>query len=283
MFSVEMPLLFDGINLMSRCDKRRGIYCWLNTTNGKKYVGMAAGADGFRGRVGNEVYAARQGRHYSTPLLCAAVKKYGLESFRVVELLCIDAGPVIFGQIERAFIATYKTLSPNGYNLTEGGAGTLGHYSITGSEKRRGVKRPEIAEKRAKRCELLSPDGTRHYVHNISAFSIAQGFSPTALHGVASGAVKSYKGWRRAGWIPDEYARSMAAEAYFVSPVGEVVRVKNIKRFALANGLSQGSLNGVWTRRKHYNSCKGWRRASEEQIASFDPLRGRTWEHDKWV
>jgi len=282
LLEMTLPVLFDGTSLSTICDKRRGFYCWINTSNGKRYVGMAAGSLGFYGRISNELTAFRRGNHHGTVLLGHAVAKYGIESFRVVELCDFSGSDDSFGDIERAFISCLNTAAPLGYNLTPGGKGTLGFSSLASADKKRGVPRPDVAAAKARRYNLVSPKGVLHHITNLAAFSRALGFGSSSLHCVASGKSASYKGWRLATKDPKEYAKTLSNLAFFVSPVGELIRVFNIKSFANTHGLGQGAMNGLWTRRKHYNTCKGWRRATEEEIRSFDSQAHRSWNFDCW-
>jgi hypothetical protein len=100
---------------------------------------------------------------------------------------------------------------------------------------------------------------------------------------VASGRQKKHKGWAIYGSSKNEYYKRISSEAYFVSPDGVLHRVINIKKFSRHIGISQGALTGVWIRRKHYNSAKGWRRATEDEIKSFDQDKHRFWNYDKFV
>jgi hypothetical protein len=276
-----MKVLFNGTELTDQCTTIKGVYCWVNTVNGKKYIGLGGGKNGIRGRLYSEVSALQKGVHKGTKLIYEAVRKYGLDKFIVYSLYETE-DPSMLGNIERDFIRMYNTITPNGYNITEGGAGTIGFVSAEGAEKRRGVPLPSNSIARAKTYYLVSPSGDIVSATNLKAFCDAYGLSENAMRHLVAGRAVQHKGWKNAHNTKGDYYKSISNEAYFKSPSGEVVRVLNIKSFSKMIGVSQGALNGVWTKRKHYNSCKGWTRANQEDIDAFDSSTQRTWAHDKW-
>lgn len=279
-FPINYSVLFIDGSPTDECNNSRGVYCWVNTVNSKKYVGIAAGVYGFRGRLLAEANVSKDS---GAKLLQKAIKKYGIENFVVLKLADLTGDDSdTYSDCERAYIKSFQTLTPNGYNITEGGKGTLGFSSPSGRIKRRGKANVNVSVANSKRCELISPSGERHYVVNISAFSRSLGFPSGALYPLARGEATTYKGWRSGTISRSEYANKLSSCAFFVSPEGEVVCVKNIKRFAMAHGLGQGAMNGIWTGRKSYITCKGWRRATQEEIDDFDSEKQRVWEYNKW-
>jgi group I intron endonuclease len=97
------------------------VYLITNSVNGKQYVGQTAKE--LVERWKKHVAAIDTERaHY----LHKALKKYGLENF-VLETLheCVSKEEMDF--VEMFYISLLNTKVPNGYNLTDGGEGTLGH------------------------------------------------------------------------------------------------------------------------------------------------------------
>jgi group I intron endonuclease len=93
------------------------IYVIKNLINGKQYVGMTT-------RIKRR-WSEHKGADKSSPILHNALKKYGVENFSFTHVA--DAFSWDYAQeIERLFIAELNTKVPNGYNLTDGGEGTLG-------------------------------------------------------------------------------------------------------------------------------------------------------------
>lgn len=100
------------------------IYIITNTVNAKQYVGIT-----------NDL-KRRWRRHRNAndgQLLHRAILKHGIDAFvftHFADAFDADAAK----SIEKMLIAEHNTLSPHGYNLTEGGDGTFG-YKHTESSK----------------------------------------------------------------------------------------------------------------------------------------------------
>ena len=89
-----------------------GIYKITNKLNGKVYIGQSIDID------------TRWRQHINAKDNVAihnAIKKYGKENFKFEVLLECPAD--MLNVWERDMIALYDCISPNGYNLTEGGEG----------------------------------------------------------------------------------------------------------------------------------------------------------------
>lgn len=89
-----------------------GIYKITNKLNGKVYIGQSVDIN------------ARWRRHCSAKdnfAIHNAIKKYGAENFSFEVLLECPAD--MLNVWERDMIALYDCITPNGYNLTEGGGG----------------------------------------------------------------------------------------------------------------------------------------------------------------
>ena len=126
------------------------IYKITNTVNGKGYVGITILPDAIR-RYQNHMSAIRNGK--GCPLLQKAVKKYGEDAFKFeVLIICFDDDVYKY---EQEYITKYNTLSPNGYNILEGGYNIctfLGrHHSeetkkILSEKSKEYNNRPEVKE-----------------------------------------------------------------------------------------------------------------------------------------
>lgn len=95
------------------------IYLRTNLVNGKQYVGQA---NDFKQR---EYDWKCLKNHYAGKLIYNARKKYGLENFKT-EVLRECKTKDELNEWEKYYIKTLNTKVPNGYNLTDGGEGTLG-------------------------------------------------------------------------------------------------------------------------------------------------------------
>ena len=95
------------------------IYCIENLENGKKYIGQTTRdlVERFREHCGNSGTSV-------SPKLKNAIKKYGKDCFIVDEIWSsTECTQIELDAREIEFIKEMGTLHPNGYNLTEGGAG----------------------------------------------------------------------------------------------------------------------------------------------------------------
>ena len=91
------------------------LYTITNQLNGKQYIGISSNP------------ARRWIEHkcnHGSKIVYQAIKKYGIENLRF-DILYEGCGEDI-KQLEIDLIDKYDTLAPKGYNLTEGGEGTIG-------------------------------------------------------------------------------------------------------------------------------------------------------------
>ena len=104
------------------------IYVATNKINGKKYVGQTR--QPLRRRLSGHVYDSRHGCKLP---FCRAIAKYGINGFDFEEFAFSDE---LLDCEEINFIARLKTNSPNGYNISNGGGGSLGKkYKMTEEHK----------------------------------------------------------------------------------------------------------------------------------------------------
>lgn len=98
------------------------LYKITNRQNGKCYIGITSKP--LRQRLTKHWYAAKYHKNPGSPLQ-AALRKYGLASFTIEEIARADSWDDLC-RMEIEAIAQHGTMAPNGYNVTEGGEGTLG-------------------------------------------------------------------------------------------------------------------------------------------------------------
>jgi group I intron endonuclease len=104
------------------------IYIATNKINGKKYIGKTART--LNERLRGHKCDANKGVRLP---FCRAIKKYGTEGFCFEEFVFPDED---LNKIEIEMIFKMKTQVPNGYNISEGGEGTLGRkYKMTDEHK----------------------------------------------------------------------------------------------------------------------------------------------------
>lgn len=102
-----------------------GFLYLLTFSNGKAYIGITSGT--VKRRLVLHRYHARSGRKGA---LQAAIRKYG--DFEVKVL--VEAEWDYLVELEVAAISAFETRYPNGYNLTDGGEGTVGRR-VTETER----------------------------------------------------------------------------------------------------------------------------------------------------
>ena len=110
------------------------IYCITCLLNGMKYVGQTTQP------LGRRIDQHKRGDQY----IDHAIRKYGLENFKV-EVLEKCTSREQLNEREIFWIAELKCMSPNGYNLREGGAEYWHHEAETRAKQsvaRKGKKRP---------------------------------------------------------------------------------------------------------------------------------------------
>jgi group I intron endonuclease len=94
------------------------VYLITNTINGKRYVGQTIAPLERRWQQHKKLSAA--------PYLHAAIKKYGEDNF-TIEAICEPPTIELMNEFEAEYIERYRTLAPNGYNLTKGGVAPKHH------------------------------------------------------------------------------------------------------------------------------------------------------------
>ena len=122
-----------------------GIYIIRNLINGKCYVGKT------QGNIKKRVMEHLNGYSPGCRAIHNAIKKYGIENF-AWEILYTGIIPEVLSDFERQAIQEYNTKAPHGYNLTDGGEGTLNPSKETirkRSEKMRGENHHFFGKKRS--------------------------------------------------------------------------------------------------------------------------------------
>lgn len=93
------------------------IYKIVNTVNGKVYIGQTIQAGGFNARYRGNLSNTTNGH------LKASIEKYGLESFKVIEVYDVAFSKEELDIKEQLYIKQYKSYEPQyGYNKELGGA-----------------------------------------------------------------------------------------------------------------------------------------------------------------
>lgn len=94
------------------------IYCFTNLLNNKKYIGSTIQEPNIR--YNQHIYnATHENTHQYNYPLYEAIRKYGLENFSFEILFQKECSEEEIRLIEKEYILSYNTVSPNGYNQTD--------------------------------------------------------------------------------------------------------------------------------------------------------------------
>jgi predicted GIY-YIG superfamily endonuclease len=106
-----------GLTRIKVKDTKFVVYMWTNSVSGKSYIGYTG--DGIAFRWGKHLLRSRSGgnTHFDR-----ALRKYPLDSWSCRILYETDSREEAL-KYESCFINEYKTVTPNGYNSSEGGTG----------------------------------------------------------------------------------------------------------------------------------------------------------------
>lgn len=106
---------------MDNIKEESGIYCIKNTLTNKMYIGQSLN---LRKRISDHFRKLPKGTDECT-YLQKSYLKYGAEKFEYFILeYCLSSD---LNKKEEYYISKYNTKAPNGYNLTNGGDGTVGY------------------------------------------------------------------------------------------------------------------------------------------------------------
>lgn len=141
------------------CDVQ--VYLVTNVLNGKRYVGLTAGSLVNRW----DLHLSQSRRSRSRQPLHAAIRKYGVDSFRV-ETIEMCSSEDQLRERERHWIRELGTFiaEGKGYNATLGGDGLLGYRHTDDAkrrmgEARRGQKNPNYGKRFGTAVHGFSEDG----------------------------------------------------------------------------------------------------------------------------
>ena len=125
------------------------IYCGLNMSTGKCYVGYTTRS--LKLRIRDHLFEVKQG---STKRLHNSIRKHGIENF-IFWVIHKDVPYNQLKDMEQYYVSLYKTEMPRGYNMTPGGEVspmTVPEIAAKASKRMMGnnnpMKRPEVVAKR---------------------------------------------------------------------------------------------------------------------------------------
>lgn len=171
------------------------LYCLTNRFNGKRYIGVTTMSLSARWKA----HVGFAQRFVTNTLLAKAIRKYGKDAF-VMEMmdslpLCSTL-PELFA-LERAAIKREGTKAPRGYNLTDGGEGTIG-YKYTEEQRAKMRGRKHSLSTREKMS--VSQTGRSHTPEAKAKIGAAAKIRNTGRRFTAGPMSESRKEALRAGW-----------------------------------------------------------------------------------
>lgn len=142
------------------------IYLITNTVNGKQYVGQT-----IRKNIETRWNQHRKCDAKSCgSYLLRAYKKYGIEKFKF-QIICICFDEVC-NQLEMEYIKKFNTLSPNGYNLKEGGHNSKHHPDTIKllSDKNTGKNNPQYGREwtQEEKDKIWTPEARKNRSKAVS-------------------------------------------------------------------------------------------------------------------
>jgi group I intron endonuclease len=156
---VQSAIVHTGI------EKRKFIiYKATNLINGKNYIGQTVKT--LKERKSGHV---RKSEHGSKYCFHNAIKKYGVETF-VWEIICSCQSKDEVDVREREFIKVFNAKVPSGYNMTDGGEGTVGCHP---SEETR-IKASVAQKMFIQRTGILNFLGKKHTAESRAKITAAQ-------------------------------------------------------------------------------------------------------------
>lgn len=247
-----------------------GIYQWLNKKNGRSYVGSSRN---IWSRHKSHQQTLRGGRSGCTKLQYAW-NKYGEDKFefKILQLLprsFTKAQLVVFENMWMDFLDTiqngyncshadrygkevrakpFKLMSPDGvihegFNISEfalenGLNPPLLNHVVQGkriSHNGWTLVNPRKSKRIKTKYRLRSPEGEIIEGEYLAKLCREHDLDQSTMHHVLSGKVKEHKGWSNAD--RDDYERISAKEFILVDPEGNIVKGRNISKFAKQKGL----------------------------------------------
>jgi len=150
---------------MFKMERRFTIYKATNLANGKTYIGQTVGE--FKRRKADHVRKANAGLY--PYCFHNAIRKYGPDVF-IWEIICSCSSKNKADAMEVEFIKTFNSKVPSGYNMTDGGEGSVG-YHPSEETKKKNSKAQKMFIQRTGRANFL---GMKHTAETRAKITAAQ-------------------------------------------------------------------------------------------------------------
>lgn len=238
-----------------------GIYAWENQINGKMYIGKATNI--YR-RVYEEMNGFHNNRHQNLKKLYNAVKKYGINNFYVIKLL--ECPKEFLCKIEKLLINYYDSKN-NGYNITFGGEGTLGHkVSKEQIDKQKKTlkqywtdERKKHHSEKMKRWINSQPDDIKKQMKSGNNWWLNKDLKKLHLEKCRLSLTKNRIEKQKLS-ILKYYEKNVSKKAIIVSvinPTNDVIKIVGAYKFCVDNHISYKNFSKMI--KGELNEYKGWR------------------------
>lgn len=244
--------------------KISGIYAWINEINGKVYIGRSVN---LYKRVYDEMNGFQNGKEQNMKKLFNAIKKHGIENFRVVKLE--ECSKENLNTLEKFYIEHYDSKN-NGYNCTFGGEGTHGHI-VSNEQKQK--QRESLRKYWSNDKKLEHSEKMRMWANDRSRKN----------HLIEIG-----KNWRNDPLLvakqKEKYNKSLTSEKFekqrqslikhyklnggksirykqinLMSPKNELITITKVNEFCNINNLGKLGFYEFLRRNDYTNSFRGWK------------------------
>lgn len=217
------------------------IYISTNLINGKQYVGQTV--QKLRNRIACHKYEVKKNIKNSS-IFHNAINKYDLKNFKWVSFSCPEEE---LDWQENFLIKELNTLSPNGYNLDNGGHGNKHHHELTKQKMKdnhwdcSGVNNPQFGK--------LRPSEHRKHLSE-------------SLKGIHSSPKTEFKkgnlSWNKGKKCPQLSGENnpSARPVVLISPEKQEYKLSCYAPFCKEHNLNHGNICGVLQGKRKQH--KGW-------------------------
>jgi group I intron endonuclease len=196
-------------------------------------------------------YTKRMREHkgtYNNYLISKAIKKHGWNNFNSQILLETEDAEFAYKVAESSFIQQYQSNNPEkGYNLTEGGQGTLG-FSPT-LETRQRMREKKLGKK-------LTPE----HIQKISESALGRTFTKETKNKISNKLKgnKNFQGKTFTDEVKQILSEHKAKDWQLLSPINEIINIHNMRKFCIDNNLHHSAITRVLQGKQSHH--KQWRK-----------------------
>ena len=210
------------------------------------------------------------GARSNTPALCNAIKKYGVDAF-CVEILEFAAPEAWLSKLEILHIRFFNSKTPNGYNLTDGGEGSMG---MKISEETRQKKKGRTPWNKGKTgVQAHSPETRRKIsesLKGINTWMTGKKHSPETRRKLS----EANTGKKHS---QDAREKMKGRTAWNKGKTG-IYSPETRRKLSEAN---TGKKHSPATRQKISDAQKGRKHSQDAREKISDALKGNTWNKGK--